>query len=311
ALAIYATIGLVFGIGHKSPQAITLGAILIFGVAYLLAQGLAAPANREALARMTAAVVAAGAFPAVTGVVGGRIVAGMDDGDLERFLAAGAPKVSARDLAWAAASGNDGATTVAATLAIMAAAKLDVFATGGIGGVHRDAREDESADLTELSRTSGIVVCAGAKAILDLPATVERLETLGVTVLGYGTDEFPGFFTARTGLRVGAVVDRPDQVARVLAAQRALGRTAAVLVVQPPPPAHALDAGLVEEAVRAALGAARQQGVRGPGVTPFLLAAVERATGGASVAANLALLEANAGLAAAISAAVVAGGGWA
>lgn len=275
----------------------------------VLAQGLAAPANREALARMTAAVEAAGAFPAVIGVAAGRMVAGMDDGDVERFLTTGAPKVSARDLAWAAASGSDGATTVAATLAIIALAGIDVFATGGIGGVHRDGGFDESADLTELSRTSGIVVCAGAKAILDLPATVERLETLGVTVVGYGTDEFPGFFTARTGLPVGAVAEHPGQVARVLAAQRALARSGAVLVVQPPPPAHALDAAVVEEAVRSATGAARERGIRGPAVTPFLLAAVERATGGASVAANLALLEANAALAAAIAVAVAEGGG--
>lgn len=275
----------------------------------VLAQGLAAPANREALARMTAAVEAAGAVPAVTGVARGRVVVGLDAGDLERFLAAGAPKVSARDLAWSAASGGDGATTVAATLAIMTAAGLDVFATGGIGGVHRDTPEDESADLTELSQTSAVVVCAGAKAILDLPATVERLETLGVTVVGYGTDEFPGFFTARTGLRVSAVAERPGQVARTLAAQRALGRRGAVLVVQPPPAAHALDAAVVEDAVRAALAEARERGIRGPAVTPFLLAAVERATGGASVAANLALLEANAALAAAIAVAAAEGRG--
>ncbi len=274
----------------------------------MLAQGLAPPANRDALARMTAAVEAAGAVPAVTGVVHGRVVAGLEAHDLERFLAGGAPKVSARDLAWAAASDADGATTVAATLAIMAAAGLDVFATGGIGGVHRDTREDESADLTELARTSAVVVCAGAKAILDLPATVERLETLGVPVIGYGTDEFPGFFAARTGLRVGAVAERPDQIARALAAQRALGRPGAVLVVQPPPRASALDPAVVEDAVHAALAEARERGIRGPEVTPFLLAAVERATRGASVATNLALLEANAALAAAIAAAVADGG---
>lgn len=253
---------------------------------------------------MKAAVERVGAVPAVTGVVSGEAVAGVEGVAMERFLASGAPKVSARDLAWAMASGGDGATTVAATLAIMAAAGLDVFATGGIGGVHRDAPFDESADLVELSRASAIVVCAGAKAILDLPATVERLEALGVTVIGFGTDELPGFFTARTGLPLAAVATRPEDVARAFLAQRAIGRPGSILVVQPPPAAHALDGAVVDEAVRAALAEARAGGIHGPAVTPFLLAAVERATGGASVRANLALLEANAAVAGSIAVAL-------
>jgi pseudouridine-5'-phosphate glycosidase len=271
----------------------------------VLAQGLPVPANREAERRMRDAVIAGGAVPAVTAVVQGVPTLGLEGEALERFLARdGVAKVSARDLPVSMAQGRDGATTVAAALTLAAQGGLDVFATGGIGGVHRDAPFDESADLAELARTSVVTVCAGAKSILDLPATLERLETLGVTVVGFGTDEFPGFFTARTGLRVPARVDAPEEVARILLAARALGRPGGVLVVQPPPPDAALDATLVDEAVREALRIAAAAGVRGPAVTPHLLAAVERATGGRSLAANLALLEANAGLAARIAAAL-------
>ncbi len=257
---------------------------------------------------MRAAIRARGAVPAITAVVRGTVCAGLDGDDLERFLARDdIPKVSARDLPWAIARGTDGATTVAASLCICAQAGIDVFATGGIGGVHRatpDAPLDESADLLELSRSSVITVCAGAKSILDLPATVERLETLGVTVIGFGTDEFPGFFTARTGLALGAVADSPAEIAAAFRASRALGRPGALLVVQPPPAAAALNPALVDLAVTKALAAAASAGISGARVTPFLLAEVERATGGRSLAANIALLEANAALAAEIAVAL-------
>ncbi|MEY2733434.1 MAG: hypothetical protein RL340_493 [Gemmatimonadota bacterium] len=273
----------------------------------VLAQGLPAPANREADRRMRAAVAARGAVPAVTAVVCGVPTLGLEGEALERFLARdGVAKVSARDLPVTMAQGRDGATTVAAALVLAARGGLDVFATGGIGGVHREAPFDESADLAELARTSVVTVCAGAKSILDLPATLERLETLGVTVVGYRTDEFPGFFTARTGLPVPARVDTPAAVARILLAARALGRPGGVLVVQPPPASAALDPTLVASAVTEALATAATAGVRGPAVTPHLLAAVERATGGRSLAANLALLEANAALAAEIAVALTA-----
>ena len=274
----------------------------------VLAQGLPDPSNREADRRMRSAIRERGAVPAVTAVVRGAVVAGLDDPDLERFLArSGIPKVSARDIPWAMARGLDGATTVAASLCVCASAGIPVFATGGIGGVHRisaGAPLDESADLLELSRSSVVTVCAGAKSILDLPATVERLETLGVTVVGYRTGDFPGFFTASTGLRVAAVAGTAGDIAKVFRAARALGRPGAVLVVQPPPAAAALDARLVEEAVSKALTAASNAGVSGAALTPFLLAEVERATGGRSLAANLALLEANAALAAEIAVAL-------
>ncbi len=257
---------------------------------------------------MCDAVRAHGAVPVVSGVAAGAALVGLDDEVLERFLTRGATKVSARDLGHAIAMGRDGSTTVAASLTIATVAGIDVVATGGIGGVHRRDTPltplDESADLAELAVNPVITVCAGAKSILDIPSTLERLETYGVAVVGYRTDEFPGFFTARTGLRVPARVDSVEDVAATFLAGRALGRRGGLLVVQAPPEAAALDTVTVENAVAEALLAAAKSAVRGPALTPFLLAAVERATGGASLKANLALLQANAALAARISAAL-------
>ncbi len=264
----------------------------------VLAQGLLPPFNREAASRMMHAVVSAGATPVMTAIVRGVPSFGLDDEALERFLARdGVRKLSARDLGVAMADGADGATTVAATLALCALGALDVFATGGIGGVHRDAPFDESADLVELARTPVVVTCAGAKSILDLPATLERLETLGVPVVGYGTDELPGFFSVRTGLRLTARIDTPAGIAAAWRAHRALGRRSAMLVVQPPPAEHAVPVEVVEAATAAALTAARDAGIRGGAVTPFLLADIQQRTQGRSVQANLALLENNARLA--------------
>ena len=273
----------------------------------VLAQGLPIPANAEAAERMTAAVRGAGAEPAISAVVHGVPTFGLTEPELARFLAReGVRKVSARDLAWAMARHADGATTVAATLALATLAGIPVFATGGIGGVHHEPPFDESADLLELARSPVLVVCAGAKSILDLPATLERLETLGVPVVGYGTDELPGFFTVGTGLRVPARADSVAEIVRAWRFHRRLGRPGGMLVVQPPPAAVALDAAVVQAAVAEAREAARRDGVRGAAVTPFLLAAVERATGGRSLAANLALLEANASLAGRIAVALAA-----
>ncbi|HEY5489994.1 MAG TPA: pseudouridine-5'-phosphate glycosidase [Gemmatimonadaceae bacterium] len=190
----------------------------------VLAQGLPIPANREADHRMRLAVVAHGAVPAVVALVRGEATIGLEGEDLERFLRRdGVIKVSARDLGWAAARGLDGATTVAATLELCTVAGLEVVATGGIGGVHREPAYDESADLLELSRSPVITVCAGAKSILDLPATLERLESYGVAVIGFGTDEFPGFLSRGTGLRLAAFTDDPAEIARAFRAHRRLG----------------------------------------------------------------------------------------
>lgn len=287
--------------------ALDRGAPVVALESSVLAQGLLPPFNRDAAVRMSEAVSRVGATPAITAMIRGHASLGLEGDDLERFLARdGIRKVSARDLAMAAADGADGATTVAGTLALCTVAGIEVFATGGIGGVHRDAPFDESADLVELARSSVIVVCAGAKSVLDLPATLERLETLGVSVVGFGTRELPGFFTSTTGLRLPASADDPGTIARAWRAHRALARPGAMLVVQPPPPEFALPASLVDEATRAALASARAQGVTGAAVTPFLLGEVQKRTAGASVRVNLALLEANAFLAGQIAVALSA-----
>jgi len=276
-------------------DAIAAGRPVVALESSVLAQGLPIPANREAAEQMNAAVERAGAVPGITAVVRGQVSIGLAGEDLERFLARdGVRKVSARDLAVASTQKADGATTVAASLCIAGAAGLQVFATGGIGGVHRDAPYDESGDLAELARTPMVVVCAGAKSILDVAATLERLETLGVTVVGYRTDEMPGFFTRSTGLPLSARAESAGEIARIHRASRELGRPQAILVVQPPPAELAMPEDLLDGAVVTALEQARRSGIRGAAVTPFLLAAVERVTGGRSLRTNLGLLEANA-----------------
>ncbi|MEO7456281.1 MAG: pseudouridine-5'-phosphate glycosidase [Gemmatimonadaceae bacterium] len=264
----------------------------------VLAQGLPIPSNRQAAEEMSAGVIRGGAIPAITAVVRGEVTLGITDEELERFLAReGVRKVSSRDMPVAMAQKADGATTVAASLCVAVATGTSVFATGGIGGVHRDAPFDESGDLVELSRSPVVCVCAGAKSILDLPATLERLETLGVTVVGYGTDELPGFFTTTTGLRLTARADSPGEIADIFLASRALGRRQAILVVQPPPADLALPRGLVDGAVAGALVKARAAGISGARTTPFLLGAVLEATEGRSLFTNLGLLRENATLA--------------
>jgi pseudouridine-5'-phosphate glycosidase len=251
---------------------------------------------------MDAAVREAGAVPAFLAVSRGVPAAGLTPDELQRFLESDEiDKASARDLAASIARGGDGSTTVAASLTLCHAAGIRVFATGGIGGVHREPAFDESADLIELARTPVVVVCSGAKAILDLRATVERLETLGITVVGFRTDEFPGFYHGSTGLRVPARVDDVDGIVRVLRAQRRLGHPAAVLVVQPPPAPSALSRDDVDHAIDAALARARTAGVSGSAMTPFLLSAVSDSTEGRSIRTNLDLLEANARLAAEVA----------
>lgn len=269
----------------------------------VLAQGLPIPQNREAATRMVGAVTRSGAVAAITAVVAGCPTVGLEPNDLERFLRRdGVRKVSARDIPSAVAKRQDGATTVAASIALAHAVGIDVFATGGIGGVHRDAPFDESADLAELARTPMIVVCAGAKSILDLHATWERLESLGVPIVGYRTDEFPGFFSAETGITLDTRVDHVADIVALYRAHRGLGRTQSVLIVQPPPEEHALTRASVEMAVQQAQSEARRDGIQGAGVTPYLLAAVNRLTKGGSLVANLALLERNAALAGEIAA---------
>ncbi|HXT48201.1 MAG TPA: pseudouridine-5'-phosphate glycosidase [Gemmatimonadaceae bacterium] len=272
----------------------------------VLAQGLPIPANRQAARAMTEAIESRGAVAAITAVVRGIPAAGLTGEELERFLAReGVVKASARDLALAVASGSDAATTVAGALALAALAGITVLATGGIGGVHRAPPYDESADLAELSRTSMIVVCSGAKAILDLRATAERLDSLGVPVVGYRTSELPAFYGAESGI----AVMRVDDVATIVATYRAhvaLGRRSSLLVVQPPPPAFALPGSVVERAVVDGVRESTRAGVHGAAMTPYLLDFVDRATSGRARETNLALLEQNAALAADIAVALSA-----
>ena len=285
--------------------ALAAGAPVVALESSVLAQGLPIPSNRAAAEGMSQAVARAGAMAAITAVVHGQAALGLEPAELERFLARdGVRKVSSRDLGVAMAQGADGATTVAASLCIARAAGVTVFSTGGIGGVHRGAPFDESADLVELARTPIVVVCAGAKSILDLAATLERLETLGVAVVGYGTDELPGFFTRSTSLKLTARADSPEEVAAMHRASRSLGRHQATLVVQPLPAAVALPQDEVDDAVHQAIEDARRAGVTGAATTPFLLGAVLRATEGRSLLANLGLLEENAFLAGQIAVAL-------
>lgn len=288
-------------------NAVCAGRPLVALESSVLSQGLPIPANARAHDQMAAAVSAAGAEPVVTAVVRGVASLGLEPADLTRFLALdGVSKLSARDLGAAMANGLDGATTVAAALALCTHAGIQVFATGGIGGVHREPSFDESADLAELARSPVIVVCAGAKSILDLPGTLERLETHGVPVIGYRTTEMPGFFTVGTGLPLSMYAENAGEIARVFLAGRSIGRLGALLVVQPLLAEAALPRELVDAATTDALAAARREGVRGAKVTPFLLAAINRATGGRSLEANLALLEANSRLAGEIAVALQA-----
>lgn len=275
----------------------------------VISHGLPFPHNLELARSMEAEVVAAGGVAATIGVVGGVPTVGMSDAEVEHFArATGVLKLSRRDIGYCVAQKRDGATTVAATMALAALAGVQVFATGGIGGVHRGARDswDVSADLTELARTPVIVVCAGAKAILDLPATLEYLETAGVPVLGYGADELPAFYSRDSGMTISARVDTPAEVAAVWRAHRELGGASGMLITVPPPFDVALPRGEIDAAIERALALAAAAGVRGQAVTPFLLAAVAQETEGESMKTNIALLRQNARVAGAIAAAVVA-----
>ena len=269
----------------------------------VISHGLPFPHNLDLARAMEGEVREQRAHPATVGVVAGRPTVGMADADVEHFaVAQGILKLSRRDIGYAVALGRDGATTVAATMALAALAGVQVFATGGIGGVHRGAREtwDVSADLTELARTPVLVVCAGAKAILDLPATIEYLETAGVPVLGLGTDELPAFYSASSGLAVSRV-ESEAEAAAAWRAHRTLGGGGGMLLAVPPPPDVALARADVELAIERALAKADAAGVRGQAVTPFLLAAVAEETHGESMGTNIALLRQNARVAARVA----------
>ncbi len=273
----------------------------------VISHGMPHPKNLDTARALEAEIRAAGAIPATIAVMDGQIRVGLDDGALERLAVAGqtAWKLSRRDLPVALATGALGATTVAATMIAARLAGIAVFATGGIGGVHRGAETsfDVSADLDELARSSVCVVCAGAKSILDLPKTLEVLETRGVPVLGFGTDEFPAFYSRSSGLPVAHRCDNAAEVAAILDVKWRLGLEGGVLLANPIPAADALDADVMEEAIGRALADADAKGIKGKHVTPHLLAALERLTAGRSLTANMALIRANARVAAGVAAA--------
>jgi pseudouridine-5'-phosphate glycosidase len=270
----------------------------------IISHGLPHPDNLRVAREIEQTVRDHGAVPATIGMIGGELTVGLDDDQIQHLaLADGVTKLSVRDLAVAAARRSDGATTVAATSAVAAAAGIGVFATGGLGGVHREARDswDESADLTTLGQTPITVVCAGVKSILDIPATLERLETLNVTVLGYRTDTFPAFYLTSSGLPLTWRVETPEEIAAVLVARERIGAPGAVVVANPLD--EPMDAALHDRLLREGLEAAAEQGVTGRDVTPFLLERFHRLSEGESLRANVRLVLRNAALAAEIAAA--------
>jgi pseudouridine-5'-phosphate glycosidase len=271
----------------------------------LIAHGLPYPTNLETARQMEITVREHGAVPATIAVLDGRLRVGLSDAELEHLATAkGIRKTSRRDLPVVVAQREDGATTVAATATIAAAAGIEVLATGGIGGVHRDAPFDVSNDLPTLASVPLLVVCAGVKSILDLKATLEWLETAGVPVVGYGTDEFPAFYTGRSGLPVDVRVDTPQEAAAIARAARHLGLPGGTLVAVPIPAAAELPPARLETAIASALDEAQARGIEGSASTPFLLKWLARQTGGASLKANVSLLENNAAVAAQIAVAL-------
>ena len=282
--------------------ALAEGAPVVALESALITHGFAPPANLDIARQMQAAVREEGALAATVAVLKGEARVGLTGDELARLASdRAALKVSLRDLPAMLAQGASGGTTVAATMHLAHRAGVRVFATGGIGGVHRGHPEDVSADLPALASIPIIVVCAGAKAILDLPRTLEYLETHGVPVIGYGTEEFPAFYSHHSGLEVDTRVETPEEVAQMAQARAELGLSAALLVCVPVPEADGLPAGEAEMAIAQAVGEADAAGVSGKALTPFLLARLVELTGGQARRANEALLLNNARVAAGIA----------
>jgi pseudouridine-5'-phosphate glycosidase len=275
----------------------------------VVTHGLPYPTNLGLARDMEAAVRENGAVPATIGVLEGKIQVGMSLESLEKLVHSESPvKISSRDFGAAIERRKSGGTTVAGTLVVARSVGIRVLATGGIGGVHRASAFDISADLPALARSPVVVVCSGAKAILDLPATMEYLETVGVPVIGFGTDTLPAFYTRESDLPVSARADSPQVVADIAKAHWGLGLESALLVAVPPPEETAMSRDEVETAIEKALFESQNNGIRGQAVTPYLLARVSELTGKYSLRANLALLLNNAGVAARIASAIFQGG---
>lgn len=272
----------------------------------IISHGMPYPENVHTALEVERIVRENGAIPATVAIIGGRLRAGLTPEEIDYLGKRGreVAKVSRRDMPVIVARGEDGATTVAATMIVAALAGIEVFATGGLGGVHRGAEKtmDISADLEELAATPVLVICAGAKAILDLGLTLEYLETKGVPVLGYGTDELPAFYSRESGFGVDYRVDTPEEVAAIFRTKRQLGLVGGMLVGNPIPEEYAMDKAVIDAAIDAALAEADAQGIHGKDATPFLLAKVAEITGGDSLASNIRLVYNNVALGARIAA---------
>lgn len=284
--------------GWLSPAAAVAGALaegepVLALESTVIAHGLPRPRNLEVALELEERTRLVGCTPATIAVIGGKPTVGLDRAQLAAIATGGVAKLSTRELPLARARRIDGATTVAATARLAAECGIRVFATGGIGGVHRGLPPDVSADLLELRESALVVTCAGAKSILDLPATRELLETLGVLVLGWRTDRFPAFYTSDSGIGVDARVESAEEVAEIWRAHRELERPGAILLCVPIPEEHSLDPALVEGAIEGAMRTALSRGVTGKALTPFLLNALADSTSGATLEANVALLRNN------------------
>jgi pseudouridine-5'-phosphate glycosidase len=298
-------------VSDEVAQAVRDGAPVVALESTIISHGLPRPRNVEVAAQIEQTVRDGGAVPATIGMVAGEVVVGLSEAEVRRLATAeDVAKLSVRDLAVAAALGVDGATTVASTATLAAGAGIAVFATGGLGGVHRGASEsyDESADLTTLGRTPILVVCAGVKSILDVGATLERLESLGVTVVGYRNRRFGGFYLSDSGFELDWSLERPAEFADVLRHRAALGLPpAAVVVSNPLPLGEQLDPALHDRVLTEGLAGVARDGVSGKAVTPYLLAHFHEATEGASLEVNITVILRNAALAAQIAVAHAAG----
>ena len=287
-------------VSPEVSEALAAGAPVVALESTIISHGLPRPGNLAAAREFEAILASQGVTPATIALIDGVPKVGLSAQDLERIATdESVVKVSSRDIGIAMARKVTGGTTVAATSVLAARAGIRVFATGGLGGVHRGAAEsfDESADLTVLSRTPITVVSAGVKAILDIPATLERLETLSVAVVGYRTSRFPAFWLSDSGCDLDWRADTPEEIADIMAARTAFGDQSALLVANPLAPADQLDPQVFGDALADALAAAASSGIRGKAVTPFLLDRIQQVTGGASVAVNLTIARGNVSLA--------------
>jgi pseudouridylate synthase len=300
--------GVTLRVSAEVRDALAAGRPVVAFESTIISHGMPYPKNVETALEAESLARGQGAVPATIAVMDGAMAVGLSRSEIERLATEkDVLKASRRDMAWALARRRTAATTVSATMIAAHAAGIDVFATGGIGGVHRGAGEtgDVSADLQELAATSVCVVSAGAKAILDLPRTLEMLETLGVPVVGLGTDEFPAFYSRSSGLPIPLRADTPGEIAALLSSQRALGFPQGILVANPVAPEHEIPAATMDLWIDQAMADLQRQGIRGKAVTPFLLGRIVELSGGRSLATNVALFHGNVRVACAIAAACV------